>query len=129
MNAHAVPPFDPGQQARLIKLLGLLGSDHDGEIVTAGRMAHRLVQSLGLTWADVIGGGAALKAPTRKSTKATKDWRDVCREVADDENESPWARAFCSEILTFRGVDLSRRQLARLREILEARRQRAGRAR
>ena len=38
----------------LAKLLGLLGSDHDGEIVAAGRKAHQFIRCLGLTWADVI---------------------------------------------------------------------------
>jgi hypothetical protein len=39
---------------RLIKLLGLLGSDHDGEIASAGRMADALIRDAGVTWADVI---------------------------------------------------------------------------
>jgi len=39
---------------RLIKLLGLLGSDHNGEIASAGRMADALIRDDGATWADVI---------------------------------------------------------------------------
>ena len=39
---------------RLIKLLGLLGSDHNGEIAAAGRMADALIRDAGVTWADVI---------------------------------------------------------------------------
>src|SRR5215471_10819161 len=39
---------------RLIKLLGLLGSDHNGEIASAGRMADALIREAGVTWADVI---------------------------------------------------------------------------
>ena len=39
---------------RLCKLLGLLGSSHDGEIAAAGRKAHQLLRGLGLTWPDVI---------------------------------------------------------------------------
>lgn len=39
---------------RLIKLLGLFGSDHAGERATAARMAHHLIVRNGLTWADVI---------------------------------------------------------------------------
>ena len=34
-------PIRPRPASAFIKMLGLLGSDHDGEIVTAGRMAHR----------------------------------------------------------------------------------------
>jgi hypothetical protein len=39
---------------RLTKLLGLLSSNHDGEIAAAGRKAHALVKSAGLTWPDII---------------------------------------------------------------------------
>jgi hypothetical protein len=39
---------------RLIKLLGLLGSDHNGEIAAAGRTADALIRDAGVTWADVI---------------------------------------------------------------------------
>ena len=39
---------------RLIKLLGLLGSDHNGEIAAAARMADALIRDAGVTWADVI---------------------------------------------------------------------------
>jgi hypothetical protein len=39
---------------KLIKLLGLLGSDHNGEIAAAGRVADALIRDAGVTWADVI---------------------------------------------------------------------------
>jgi hypothetical protein len=39
---------------RLGKLLGLLGSTHDGEVAAAGRAAHRLIREAGLTWPDVL---------------------------------------------------------------------------
>lgn len=45
---------------RLIKLLGLLGSDHEGERGNAARMASDLLRGAGLTWAEVIA-----KVPTR----------------------------------------------------------------
>jgi hypothetical protein len=41
-------------QRPLVKLLGLLGSDHNGEIASAGRMADALIREAGVTWADVI---------------------------------------------------------------------------
>src|SRR5262249_22208276 len=43
-------------QARehLCKLLGMLGSDPDGEVAAAGRKAHDHIKRLGLTWAEVI---------------------------------------------------------------------------
>ncbi|HEY1301061.1 MAG TPA: hypothetical protein VGF07_11235 [Stellaceae bacterium] len=39
---------------RLGKLLGLLGSDHDGEVAAAGRMADALVRGAGLTWPAIV---------------------------------------------------------------------------
>ena len=39
---------------KLVKLLGMLGSAHDGEIAAAGRMAHELIRQAKLTWYDVI---------------------------------------------------------------------------
>jgi hypothetical protein len=38
---------------RLGKLLGMLGSDHDGEVVNAARAADRLVRASGLRWPDI----------------------------------------------------------------------------
>jgi hypothetical protein len=44
----------PDAVERLIKLLGMLGSAHDGERAAAGLKAHELVKRHGLTWADVL---------------------------------------------------------------------------
>lgn len=44
MNARAAAPFDAAARKRLAKLLGLLSSEHDGEIANAGRLAQRLVK-------------------------------------------------------------------------------------
>lgn len=41
---------------RLVKLLGMMGSTHDGEVRNAAQLAQRLVASLGLTWEDVFAG-------------------------------------------------------------------------
>jgi len=48
----AAPEF----RRRLALLLGMLGSDHDGERSNAGRLAERLVRQQGLTWPQVIDG-------------------------------------------------------------------------
>ena len=57
----------------LAKLLGLLGSDHDGERANAGRMADTFVRQLGLTWFDVI----FIAPPWQAMAK-------VCREKAHE---------------------------------------------
>jgi hypothetical protein len=47
-------PLAPEAVERLCKLLGMLGSVHDGERAAAGRKAHELVQRHGLQWRDII---------------------------------------------------------------------------
>ena len=47
--------------ARLTRLLGMLGSEHDGEVLNAARLAHRLINQSGSTWAEVIGGSGYSK--------------------------------------------------------------------
>jgi hypothetical protein len=39
---------------RAAKLLGMLGSDYDGEVVNAGRSAHRLINQSGSTWTELL---------------------------------------------------------------------------
>src|SRR3954447_24479566 len=42
------------KRTRLVRLLGMLGSDFDGERANAGRMADEMVRELGLTWEQVV---------------------------------------------------------------------------
>jgi hypothetical protein len=44
----------PHQCEHLAKLLGMLGSDHDGERASAGLKADTYVRSLGLTWHEIL---------------------------------------------------------------------------
>jgi hypothetical protein len=46
--------MDPAKKIRLIHLLGMIGSAHDGEALNAARLAQRLIGSLELTWEDVL---------------------------------------------------------------------------
>ncbi len=39
---------------RLIRILGLLGSDQPGERAAAAMQAHKLVTSLGLSWSELL---------------------------------------------------------------------------
>lgn len=59
------PILHPTARDRLVKLLGLLGSEHIGERATAAQMASRLLQDCGLTWADVFQPPPAIPAPVR----------------------------------------------------------------
>jgi hypothetical protein len=57
-------PPDPVVVDRLRKLLGMLGSDHEGERATAGRMANDLLRQHKLTGSDVLGGEIEVVRPT-----------------------------------------------------------------
>ena len=66
--------LDPQAADRLAKLLGMIGSQHDGEALAAARKAHQCLHQLGLTWRDVI-----------HVSGAQSDWRHMakaCRERA-----------------------------------------------
>ena len=39
---------------KLIKLLGMLSSSHDGEVVSFAKKACELLRAAGLTWADIV---------------------------------------------------------------------------
>jgi len=40
---------------KLACVLGMLGSDHDGEVLTAARMAEGIRQKSGKTWQTILG--------------------------------------------------------------------------
>lgn len=44
----------PDKKKLLIKLLGMMGSAHDGEVLAAARKAQALVRECGVTWEDVM---------------------------------------------------------------------------
>jgi hypothetical protein len=39
---------------KLASVLGMLGSSHDGEVLSAARQAERLRRGAGLTWPDIL---------------------------------------------------------------------------
>lgn len=43
-----------GQMTKLVRILGMLGSDHPGERASAALAAHRLIKSLNTTWWDLL---------------------------------------------------------------------------
>ena len=46
----------PALADRLVKLLGMVGSERDGEALNAARLADKMVHEAGLTWASVVVG-------------------------------------------------------------------------
>jgi hypothetical protein len=48
--------MEPDKKRRLIQLLGMMGSAHDGECLNAARLAQRLIGAEELTWEEVLSG-------------------------------------------------------------------------
>ena len=69
----AVTHMPDGLATKLAKVLGMLGSDHDGEVAAAGRRAHQLLTGAGLTWPEVI--APAAPAPQDPYRPPRRRWR------------------------------------------------------
>jgi hypothetical protein len=91
----------------LIKLCGLLGSDHAGERAAAALKADKLVRASGATWADVI------RVPqNRTEDQPPRDWRamrDYCAAHFYSLRERD--RDFVDSLADWRGR-LSEKQVA-----------------
>jgi hypothetical protein len=102
----------PNDRVRLTRLLGMLGSDHDGERANAGALAHRLIQQNGLQWNDVIvtpRGQKRDKPPINPDLNTAWHWIDQC---------SPWEQDFIRSVT--RRNTLSPKQQAVVTRIAEA---------
>lgn len=110
-------PLDPATSTRLVKLLGMLESDHPGEVANAGSAAHRLLQRAGLTWAEII--APSPPAQTRPSWPEPGDWRQAVRACLDlpDAPLTDWDRSFLRSILSW--DVLTEKQNAKLDSIIE----------
>ena len=97
---------------RLIKILGMTGSTHDGEALSALRMAQKLMAANGKTWKDLIG------APQPQQGAAGAGWDPFAhaREKAQREAQRQRER---EEYARARENDHASEQ-ARQREINEA---------
>ena len=68
----AVPHLSPDLAAKLAKILGMLGSDYDGEIAVAGRRANAMIKRAGLTWDEVISSSAPIP---QQPQRPRRRWR------------------------------------------------------
>src|SRR5262245_43671621 len=99
---------------RLVKLLGMLGSAHDGERAAAGLKAHELIRRHGLQWSDVI---LAAPAPAAKREPVVEPWRRMawacCKHL---HRLTAWERNFVQDMTLWRGAP-SEKQINRLHRI------------
>lgn len=83
--------MSPSELTRLAHILGLLGSDHQGERDAAALAADRLVRGRGLEWSQLLAPKPAAPLPPPASGNVEADLR-VCRTYARLLNE--WERGF-----------------------------------
>jgi len=67
---------------KLLKILGMTGSSHDGEALVALRMAQRLMAAEGKTWKDLIGAPAAQP----KQQRQRQWWEDPAQQQQQQWN-------------------------------------------
>jgi hypothetical protein len=84
----------PLDRDRLRKLLGMLGSDHDGEVLNAARHIDALIKAAGASWQVLLPD-----APVRRTTQPDDDLDRLDQLIASDK---------VSEILKFRLKDMRR---------------------
>jgi hypothetical protein len=102
------PVLDRRAADRLTKLLGMLGSSHNGERAAAALKADELVRELNLTWRDVIRLPKALP---------TNDTEKVALALANIDLLTEWEQDF---IFTIRWRQrISQKQRVILNQIVD----------
>jgi hypothetical protein len=97
-------------RTKLARVLGMLGSTHDGEVLAAARQAERLRQ--GRPWIDLLSPG-----PGPRPDPPPMGWRQavaLCQAYPD--RLTPWERDFVQSIAGYR-CDPTDRQRAVLTKI------------
>ena len=66
----------PSERKKLVRILGLLGSDHPGERAAAALKAHELVESADTDWTELITPSlATTRVVVRRVREADGDYR------------------------------------------------------
>jgi hypothetical protein len=112
--------MNPDTRRRLVGVLGLLASNHDGERAAAGLLAMRILKTANVTWESLI--------PERPLMVrlAAPDWHyevDYCRQRPT--LLTAWEKTFLESLVSQRS--LSEKQAAALGTIYHKLRESAGR--
>jgi hypothetical protein len=109
----------PLDRERLAKVLGRLGSEHDGEVVAAARHADALVRRAGLRWNQIIGPPLLAADHARSGIAA-----EISHCLRNQHCLTEWEARFVAS-LHDQSFAASPRQLAKLRSIVHKLRQSA----
>lgn len=110
--------LDPVARAKLVNILGMLGSDFDGERASAGLLASRLLKHHGLRWDDLI--PPAVGQIAEQSDHDVGSDLNLC--LRHNAMLTDWERSFCVSLTTVRR--LSPKQIGVLQRIAAALRDR-----
>ena len=121
MPAMALSDSD---RTRLARLLGMTGSQHDGEALNAARLAHRLIRERKTTWEQVISNAPEHQQSHHQQyqqqqyrREAPRAWRDCVRECQGYRDFlSDWEIQFLANVAKWRGA-LTPKQRSKLHDI------------
>jgi hypothetical protein len=106
--------LQPKLADRLSRILGMLGSDYDGERAAAGLKATQLLREAGLTWDDLVRPSAAPAPPPEPLGFRMRAMQALTRGALLTD----WERGFLASIAR-QGRPLSPRQRSVLVRIEE----------
>src|SRR5258708_37685997 len=100
---------------RLAKLLGMMGSTHDGEVVAAARQVERLRADAGLTWPEIL----VPRLPPPPHGRNVRTVADAIDFVIEHEVVlTDWERGFVRDLRRLK-YPLSPKQLSILERLVE----------
>jgi hypothetical protein len=97
---------EESERDKLIKVLRMFGSNHDGEVASAARRAHHIVKKHALDWDDLLMSVNA-KARAEQRTRHNYEARDddseteaflIRRARQHDQFVTEWEREFLASI-------------------------------
>jgi hypothetical protein len=111
----------PEFRDKLAKVLGMMGSAHDGEVVAAARRADAMIRNASLTWQGVICSTQVIFSDESDNV-SDREMIGVCVDVDKNtaifnDRESRFLRSIASQIRRHRS--LSEKQRSWLRALYE----------
>lgn len=104
----------PGERDKLVRVLGMLGSTHDGERAAAGRLATKLLKTAGRTWDEVVIDNSR-PAATAAGSEITRRTSAMAVCAGHQSALTEWEARFLASIRRRR--TLTERQMATLLKI------------
>jgi hypothetical protein len=99
---------------KIAAVLGMMGSEHDGEALAAARMAERLRLQIGATWSELLTERPPQPQPHRTTYRASpiRTWRDTCAELVKRKGcLNHWEVGFVSRLPDFRVLSVKQRRI------------------